>query len=137
MAKREVIDNLDSATSSTYIQWVLTDKLKMDEEDMKKFNFLISELSHIEFVWSHPFDESRAKDGLRLREDFTYETGYFLDKSSGLTPKCSMFELLAAMAERIERTMMVDVDKGDSPARWFIIFIENIGLDVCTNANWR
>lgn len=137
MAKRDVLDNLESATSSTYIQWVLTDKLKMDEEDMKKYNFLINELSRIEFVWSHPLDESRAIDGLRFREDFTYETGYFLDSSSGLMPKCSMFEMLAGMADRIERTMMINPEKGVRSSRWFILFLENMGLTKCTNATWQ
>ena len=137
MSKRERTDNLEPATSSTYIQWVLTDKLHMDEEDIKKYNFLINELAKIEFVWSHPMDEKRAIDGLRFREDFTYETGYFLDKSSGLTPKCSMFELLAGIADKIEKSMMIDVNIGPRPGRWFIIFIKNLGLDECTNVNWK
>lgn len=137
MARRESIDNLDSATSTTYIQWLVTDKLGLNEDDAKQYDFLIDKLSQIEFIWTNPFDENRAKDGLRLRDDFTYETGYFLDKTSGLLPRCSIFEMLVGMADRIENTMMIDVYAGADAGRWFIIFIENMGLGGCTNATWQ
>lgn len=128
---------MSSATSGTYIQWVILDKLGLDESDWKKYNFLINTLAKIEFTWIHPRDENRAKDGLSLREDFTYETGLFLDSSSGLTPKCSVLEMMAALSIRIENQIMRNLSEGDRTSKWFLAMICNLDLGNCINKNWK
>ena len=130
-------DNLNPATSSTYIQWVVKDKLGMSDNDWKKYNFLINTLSKIEFIWIHPRDENRAVDGLSLRESFTYETGLYLDGSSGLPTKCSVFEMLAALAIKIENQIMRNLSLGDRTSKWFLEMCYNLGFKDCTNKKWK
>ena len=74
-------------------------------------------------------DENRAADGLELRDDFEYETGEYLDVSSGLLPNCSFFEMLAALAIRCENQLMRNLSLGDRTSKWFFEFLDNLGID--------
>ena len=116
-------DMLTSATSSTYIEWLVRDKLGLTDKEWKTYNFLINSLAKIEFISIHPQDENRASDGLELRKQFTDETGYFLDGTSGLPVKCSMLELLAALAIKVENRLMRNISIGDRTSKWFFIMI--------------
>lgn len=115
-----------SASMSDYIHWVAKDRLKFTEKEWKENHILVSELAKIEFIWRHPMDENRAIDGLELRSDFEYETGEYLDKSSGLMPQCTMFEMLAALAMRCETQLMRDPMVGDRTSKWFFEFLDNL-----------
>ena len=130
-------DMLTSATSSTYIEWLVRDKLGLTDKEWKTYNFLINSLAKIEFISIHPQDENRASDGLELRKQFTDETGYFLDGTSGLPVKCSMLELLAALAIKVENRLMRNISIGDRTSKWFFIMIENMGCSNITNTNWK
>lgn len=120
-----------SASMSDYIHWVLKDKLGLTEKEIRNNLCLVSALAQVEFVWRHPMDENRAIDGLDLRSDFEYETGEYLDKSSGLIPQCSMFEMLAALAIRCENQLMRDSLIGDRTSKWFFEFLDNLGVKDC------
>ena len=120
-----------SASMNTYIHWVLRDKLRLTEKEARDNICKVSVLTTIEFVWRHPMDENRAIDGLELRDDFEYETGDYLDKTSGLPSKCSMFEMLAALAIRCENQLMRDSLLGDRTSKWFFEFLDNLGLLDC------
>ena len=117
-----------SASMNTYVRWVLTEKLGLTDKEMRKNLNLVLALTNVEFVWRHPMDENRAIDGLELRDDFEYETGEFLDKSSGLPPNCSLFEMLAALAIRCENQLMRNSLLGDRTSKWFFEFLDNLGL---------
>ena len=82
-------NNYSSASISNYIHWVLKDKLGFTDRECKEYLYLVSALTNVEFTWRHPMDENRAIDGLELRDDFEYETGEYLDKSSGLMAQCT------------------------------------------------
>lgn len=130
-------DNYSPATSTDYIHWVATDKLGLSDKQYREYNFLFNDLAKIEFIPVHPMDKNRANDGLTLREKFTYETGDFLDSSSGLTPKCSIFEMLAGLAIRIENQLMRNLSIGDRTSKWFLEMIDNLGFSECKNKNWK
>lgn len=118
-----------SASMSEYIHWVMKDKLHMTDREMRDYVKLVDILANIEFIWIHPMDVNRAMDGLELRSDFEYETGGYIDKSSGLLQRCSFFEMLAALAIRCENQLMRNLSIGDRTSRWFFEFLNNIGLD--------
>ena len=120
--------NYSSASISNYIHWVLTDKLGLTDKECKKYQYLVSALTDVEFVWRHPMDENRAIDGLELRSDFEYETGDYLDKSSGLMGSCTFFEMLAALAIRCENQLMRNLSVGDRTSKWFFEFLDNLDL---------
>lgn len=135
---RQTDDLMTSAATKTdYILWLVNERLFMPDEIYKKYSSLIETLTSIEFVWIHPRDEYRAMEGLSMRETFSYETDKFLDKSSGLTAKCTVFEMMVALSRKIERQLMMDVNKGDQSYRWFVEMFTNLGLADCTNANWK
>ena len=118
-----------SASISNYIHWVMMDKLGFTEKEAKIYHNLVLSLTDIEFVWNHPMDENRAFDGLELRSDFEYETGEYLDKDSGLMPKCTVFEMLAALSIRCEQQLMYNPSLGDRTSKWFFEMLDNLGLD--------
>ena len=117
-----------SASMSEYIHWVLRDRLHLTEKECKANRCLVSALAEVEFVPRHPMDENRAEDGLELRNDFEYETGEYLDKSSGLMPSCTFFEMVAALAIRCESQIMRNSDIGDRTSKWFFEFLGNLDL---------
>ena len=118
-----------SASMSDYIHWVLKDRLGLTEKEIKKNQRIVLALAKVEFVWRHPMDENRAIDGLELRDDFEYETGEYLDKSSGVLPNCSFFEMLAALSIRCENQLMRNLSLGDRTSRWFFEFLDNLGIE--------
>lgn len=120
--------NESSASMSDYIHWVAKDRLHLSQKELNENSILVSALTKVEFIWRHPMDENRAIDGLELRSDFEYETGEFLDKSSGLMPQCTMFEMLAALAIKCENQLMRDSLVGDRTSKWFFEFCDNLGI---------
>ena len=120
-----------SASMNTYIHWVLKDKLGLTDKEIHDNLCLVSALAQVEFVWRHPMDENRALDGLELRKDFEYETGDYIDKSSGLIYQCTMFEMLAALAIKCEDQLMRDSMTGDRTSKWFFEFLDNLDLLGC------
>lgn len=120
-----------SASMNTYVHWVLKEKLGLSDREVRKNLDMVLVLASVEFVWRHPMDENRAIDGLELRDDFEYETGDYLDKSSDLPAQCSMFEMLAALAIRCENQLMRDSMVGDRTSKWFFEFLDNLGVTDC------
>ena len=120
--------NYSSASMSDYIRWVMSDKLGLNNKECKSYLNLCMDMAEKEFVWHHPMDENRALDGLELRSDFEYETGEYLDKTSGLMPKCTIFEMLAALAIRCENQLMYSPSLGNRTSKWFFDFLDNLDL---------
>ena len=129
-------DHRSSASLQEYIDWIISERLYLDDEEYESYTRLIFSLLNIEFVAIHPRDENRASDGLALREDFTYETGLYLDSSSGIMPRCTMFEMLTALAYRCESQLMLDYSNGYNVSRWWHIMIDNLDFRHLTDDNW-
>lgn len=106
----------------------MEDKLGLTNQEIRKYYNVAKTLTQVEFVWRHPMDENRAIDGLELRSDFEYETGDYLDKSSGLMGPCTFFEMLAALAIRCENQLMRNLSEGDRTSKWFFEFLDNLDL---------
>lgn len=134
---RKVEDDVMSpATSNMYIEWVCSEILNLNKDEYNDLLYLIRTLNEIEFTYSVPLDENRAADGLNLRSDYCYETGKYLDKSSGLLPNCTVFEMMAALAYKCESSIMYNYRNGLHPERWFFIMLNNLGIRECTVHNW-
>lgn len=126
-----------SASMSDYILWVMRDKLMLTEKEIRDYQYLLEVLADIEYIWIHPMDENRAIDGLELRSDFEYETGEYLDKTSGLMPKCTFFEMLAALSIRCEEQLMRNISAGNRTSKWFFEFLDNLNLTDYTVGKWK
>ena len=127
------VDNL-SASPATYLDWIMKDRLLLTDREIKNYISLFNILFDMDFVWIHPLDENRASDGLALRSDFEYETGMYI---SGLQSRCTVFEMLAALAIRCENQLMRNFSMGDRTAKWFFMMLENLTLTDYDNRHWN
>ena len=126
------VNNL-SASPIAYLDWLMKDKLHLTDREIKKYISLFNVLFDMDFFWIHPLDENRAVDGLALRSDFEYETELYID---GLGPRCTVFEMLAALAIRCENQIMRNPSLGNRTAKWFFMMLENLNLLDFSNKNW-
>jgi hypothetical protein len=79
-----------------------------------------------EFYWSVPNDDNRAEDGKNLREKYC-GTKYTIFVERALEGPCSVFEMMIALAQRIEE-MLATRQGPDRTEQWFWEMIRNLGL---------
>lgn len=99
---------------------------------------LLDKLNGIEFVTTHPMDDSRLADGLNLRFEFGYAKGYSRDAIRAAFDQypCSVFEMMAALAIRCENQIMENDKFGDRTPFWFAHMIQSLGLEGQTNFSY-
>lgn len=96
---------------------------------------LLMRLHDIEFIYSVPYDDNRADDGIQLRRKFalTRDDMAVIDYISG---PCSVLEMMVALAVRCE-TIMDDTCYGDRTGQWFWGMINNLGLSSMTDSRFN
>lgn len=114
----------------SYFNWMyqlVSDKSITGNRSYRKlFRFLHS----VMFSYSVERDDNRAGDGESLRYLFGYETGVD-DRYIALwidDKPCSVLEMMVALANRCETSIMYDSDYGDRTGQWFWGMVENLGL---------
>lgn len=101
------------------------------------YRTLCSQLFGMEFTFLLPKDQSRQSDGRDLRAIFCDENGVPVESLDvELNTFCSVFEMLLALARRIDSDVMYEESKGNRTADWFFRMINNLGLSFCTDENW-
>lgn len=96
-----------------------------DTNYSKLFHFLY--VTPFEWPESIPLDANRSADGLALRESFAVATNQSIaDILPGLP--CTVLEMMVALAERCERDIMHEYEKGNRTGEWFWIMLQNSGL---------
>lgn len=129
MVNREILND--------YHEWLmeLCDGLSNPNEYRNLFEYLES----INFYSKIRNDDNRIDDGkdLRLRfaessREWTYHDVYLYlyDK------KCSVLEMMVALAFRCEETIMSDFDIGDRTNIWFCDMLKSLHLDRMTDENF-
>lgn len=108
---------------SDYFYWlcemVCIDGRYNDQSFYKLAEILFEE----EYYWSLDYDDDRAGDGLELRSRYRYEGGE--EQPGGM---CSVFEMLIALADRMEQ-LMDELDGECKTPMFFWEMIENLHLD--------
>jgi len=113
------------------------------------FNWLCAKASHVEnptpsltywklfrvlysneFVWLVSGDDSRALDGLELREEFFMESRLPEDPVWE-SMNCSIFEMLISFSRRAQFAA------GETTSFWFWKMIENVGLRDANDASFH
>ncbi len=87
-------------------------------------------LDGMEFTYILEMDANRAEDGIDLRYRFGHERGYSFEEvedAIGRRP-CTVFEMLAALANRCEEQIMDDPAIGNRTNQWFFEMIDSLGL---------
>ena len=108
-----------------YFAWLLS-KIDCQEYDVDDYRYLIDTLFRISFRYSIENDDNRLADGLCLRSQYEYETGYVLRQNVKHIP-CSVLEVVVALAIRCEE-IMTDYRYGDRVPIWFWSMINSLGL---------
>lgn len=115
-----------------YLEWLRCQAMGQDRSYDNLLDFLHSKL----FVYTIRMDENREEDGIELRYIFGSLKGIAcediiagLDSGRG----CSVLEMMVALARRCENQIMVDMEEGARPERWFRIMLINLGLADQTN----
>lgn len=111
-----------------YYEWML-DKIGGARKDGRSYKMMLSCLRDAEYTYIVPMDANRYEDGIDLRYRFAYEKG--LNQAEVLDADlypCSIFEMLLAIALRVEDNIMSDTEYGNRTSIWFWEFIRNLGL---------
>ena len=115
-----------------YVAWLKNQAMGQDRSYDELLNFLYEKT----YFFTLRMDENRAEDGIELRYIYEMENG--IDDESGLDPgrDCSMLEMMVGLARRCENQIMVDMEEGAQPERWFRVMLTNLGLISQTNDNF-
>lgn len=97
----------------------------------RTYTFLSMFLHAIPFRWSVPNDDNRCADGAELRQRFISEAHLdedHLEVQGFLRGDCTVFELLVALALRMDDIMYELGDKNNHASRWFNEMLLNLKL---------
>lgn len=113
-----------------YLKWMT--RLVSDESIYPNglFNNLISHLHNIEFRYILERDANRTQDGIDLRYRFAYENDIdpFLIDEYLLSDHCSVLEMMIALANRCEESIMDNPSMGNRQSKWFRAMVYSLGL---------
>ena len=118
--------------NAKYYRWLVG--LVCDRYHAKYYTHLLDDLYEREFYWSIGLDEDRAIDGINLRDRFLDE-----HKSKTVPPMdepCSVLEMMAALAIRMEREVRGTNSDYDGTSDWFWGMIVSLGLDRNDDGNY-
>ena len=125
-------------TRRSYLNWMI--RLVYDRKVFEDHNYskLFHLLDSVEFTYILPKDANRASDGITLRYRFGDDQGIpdaVIASVIDISP-CSVMEMLAALANRCEESIMGDSQYGDRTSVWFHTMIFNLGLGDMYNENF-
>lgn len=90
------------------------------------------------FVYELEYDKNRAADGICLRKLYAKEMGINISNNNPYLQdlKCSVLEMMVALARDAEEDIMHDPDLGDRTGHWFWVMLENLNLDIYDDFNY-
>ena len=111
---------------TAYIDWIV-ERMRGEHHHL-----LFEQLHDIAFKWMPdvPMDENRESDGRRLRIIFEANSGVALPREGEGWP-ASFLEVLAALAETMEDSIMHSPESGTDSSTWFWLMMDNMGLAQC------
>ena len=111
-----------------YFEWIYC--IVYSDDAAPSYRKLLSCLHNQEFYYVHPDDINRYVDGIDFRGLFAYYSGYSNDVVEKYLNigNCTVLEMIAALAFRVEENIMSDPDEGDRTGQWFWDMIVNLGL---------
>ena len=117
-----------------YFEW-LCRKVGVNRPEGSYYT-LFRHLHSTEFRYFVVHDDSRAMDGIALRERFISETPLYgmPDSDDTLFPEeCTVLEMLIALSERMEFEAFCGYR---DESRWFWAMLSNLGLTAYTDDSW-
>lgn len=126
---------IDNVIKQRYFDW-LCEIIAPKESAIyiQNYSMLLQTLNLYEYVPDDIRDENRRADGLSLRRWFAdiaclsiADIDYCLDEP------CSMLEMMVALANRCEETIMYDSGRGNRTYVWFREMLSSLNLIEMTN----
>lgn len=117
-----------------YFDWLYSLVMGRDE----KYTVLCEFLDSVEFVVMVPMDNNRYEDGISLRYRYAYDKSI----SERLATRnlgdrgCTVFEMMVALALRMEEDIMCGTEYGDRTTIWFCDMLKSLTLDTMSNRNF-
>lgn len=114
-----------------YFNWLFNLVCGKRYSKQLSYKKLLMRLHSIDFRYSIMRDKNRAEDGKSLRYRFAIAKGYKDIQDSvisDLDGPCSVFEMLVALSNRCEESIMDDPSYGNRTGQWFWGMITNLGL---------
>lgn len=113
-----------TTAKAEYARWLMSEL----GVEFDSYLFLAMCLNSIEFYYSIPDDKNRTGDARTIRNEYVEKYGE--DILDDLPTASTVLEVLVTLALKANWTIC------SSPYRWFMIFIENLGLDFLTDQEW-
>lgn len=124
-----------------YFDWMVDITNPSHYSGPHSFRKLLDYLHSVDFRYRKINDGDRMRDGARLRCRYAGSTDKFpydyiirvLDRDEN---RCSVFEMMLALAIRCEEEIMSDPRMGDRTAQWFWQMAVTMGLGGMTDVNF-
>ena len=101
--------------------------------DDKTYFMLALKMHTTRFKAYIPNDDNRIGDARKLRVWFAQIHSAFDNYDAIDTEGCSMLEMMIALAQRIDRDVMMGIDDPDRSIKWFWEMMDNCGLSTYTD----
>ena len=126
----------DTGISELYYTWLCSSVFPEDVH--LQYNNALKMLYNAEFTYLLPMDENRKADGIALRYYFSYDSKipYSLVEREFDQDKCSILEMMVALAMKCEDTIMSDSSLGNRTWLWFRVMFDNLGLSNYPDNTW-
>ena len=122
-----------------YFDWIYSMICGDNQYSSLSYYKLLSCLDNIDFVYSIDLDGNRAQDGIDFRYHFGHEKGYPTIEIRNCfgNKKCSVLEMMVALAFKLEEHIMSDYNYGDRTGQWFWSMIVSLGLGTMNDSEFN
>ena len=110
-----------------YHEWLI-ELVSPAEGLIRGYDLLLDFLDDSIFYAVVANDENRAYDGLDLRLDYCDEYGLDYSVFDGIRDECTVFEMMVALAKRMEDEILGDPDLENRTYLWFQYMVEGLEL---------
>lgn len=117
-----------------YYKWLV--HFISHESELDYFGKLLRKLYDTEYMYVFAKDRNRAEDGLLMRRRFMDEMHQSVPPRYALDKKCSILEMMVALALRCEESIMDDSRYGNRTSQWFWEMISSLGLNGMTDERY-
>lgn len=127
---------IDNEIKNQYFNWLI-ELVLPNEIDRINYHELLKTLYFYEYVPSMDRDINRIADAYELRKTFSFKCNFPFDYIvTDLNEQCSMLEMMVALSNRIEDTIMFDPEYGNRIDVWFKEMLSSMLLIEQTNSNY-
>lgn len=119
-----------------YLDYLLD---KVGYKGNELFRNVLTKLLMIEYIPYKGLDINRAGDGLALRKAFCLDRFVDYDTTAyyNFGDKCTVLEMMVALAVRMELDVAGDPSGDDRTPHWFDVMLESMGLTMYTGEHYN